>query len=457
MAQDVLGGALTICEVLQHNGFEAYLVGGCVRDALLGIIPKDFDIATKAEPARIKALFREATKVTPSEAYGVVMVSIDNNRYEVATFRRDIGSADGRRPSSVEFAQVEQDAARRDFTINTLYLDPVSWQLIDNVGGLDDVNARVLRFVGDPKERITEDRLRVLRAVRFKNRFKLNYAPATWQALIDASTPEQMASLSHERVGIELTRILKHSTRAEAVEDLDRLGLLALYLPEVKACQGVEQPKIYHAEGDVYVHTLDVLKNLPAESSAVLVWAGLLHDIGKPATQAIDPTSGHITFKAHSEQGANLARTALTRCRLSGQDRASAVWLVENHMALMKIADTRVSKQIMLMRHSLFGDLLRLYLADSRASQHEPARQERQKQAEEYAQRLWQEFKHRPTPARERSLKDIGVDGHWVMARLGLTKGDARVGEILERLNIELLEGRIKTEEEATDWLKANR
>lgn len=426
-------------------------MGGCVRDALLGIVPKDFDIATSARPEQVRELFEVATEIAPSEAYGVVVVGMDNNRYEVATFRRDIDSIDGRRPKSVEFASLEEDVARRDFTVNALYLDPVTMQLIDLVGGLDDLDAKQLRFVGDPTERVAEDRLRVLRAVRFKNRLGFDYAPETEAAIIKASNRDYLGAISSERVRDELTYMLKHSTRAESLKDLDSFGLLGVFLPEIAAEKAVEQPEEFHGEGDVFVHTLEVMRHLPEKPSATLAWAALLHDVGKPSVQMID-NDRRIHFYGHAEKGSVLTREILTRLRFSKKEMDDISWLVLFHMAPMGMLQMRPARREALMRERLFPELVELYRADTLGSRFsDDAKKEKELEG---VMALWQEFRRRPASERDRTLKDIGVDGNMVMRVLGLTQGGPAVREALERLNIAFLEGKIKHHEEAIDWLK---
>lgn len=452
--EPLLVGAEEVCGRLQQAGFEAFLVGGCVRDALLNIVPKDFDIATSAKPEEIKGLFDKAAEVTPSEAYGVMVVGIDRNKYEVATFRRDVGTTDNRRPTAVEFASLEEDASRRDFTINALYIDPVSMQLVDYVGGLEDIDTKTLRFVGGPEKRIQEDRLRVLRAIRFKNHFGFTMEPATEAATRAACVREYLKPLKAERVRDELTKILMDPSRAEALKDLENYGLLGIWLPEVAHCRGVSQPARWHSEGDVMEHIMGVMRSLPEKPSQTLVWAALLHDIGKPETAGRD-SRGSTHFFGHAEAGARLAGGVLKRLRFSRRQSEDIGWLIQLHMTFIQLAQMRQAKREALLRQPLAPELHDLFVADSRGSRYEDedARENQLAAVEE----IWREFQRRPAAEREKTLKDIGVDGNYIMEALGLAQGGPAVRRALERLNIEFLEGRVKNREDAEDWLKANR
>ena len=478
MKHDAYRGAKEVCEKLQAGGFEAYLVGGCVRDALLGAPPKDFDIATSAKPDKIRKLFDKTAEVAPGEAYSVVVIGVGDCRFEVATFRRDLDSVDNRRPTAVEFASLDEDAGRRDFTVNALYLDPVTMQLVDLVGGLDDLDAKRLRFVGDPARRIDEDRLRVLRAVRFKNRFGFDYAPETATTLrtigrgetptnspfergsppdsksVEAGARGYLLPIKSERVQDELTRMLEHTSRAESLTDMDKFGLLGVFLPEIAAEKGVIQPKEFHGEGDVFVHTLDVMRHLPEKPSATLAWASLLHDVGKPSVQMID-NDRRIRFFGHAEKGSLVAREILTRLRFSKREVEDISWLVLFHMGPMGLVAMRPAKREALMRERLFPELIALYRADTLGSRFsDDAKKNKELDG---VMALWQEFRRRPAVEREKSLKDIGVDGNMVIRVLELAEGGPAVRKALEGLNVAFLEGKIKNQEEAIDWLKANR
>ncbi|HEY3619289.1 MAG TPA: CCA tRNA nucleotidyltransferase, partial [Candidatus Sulfotelmatobacter sp.] len=288
--------ATTIVQSLRQRGFQAYLVGGCVRDLLLGRQPKDYDVATSATPAQVMDIFPETYAV--GAQFGVVLVpaperdavggdpaelSSKSHAVEVATFRSDIGYSDGRHPDEVRFSlDPREDVARRDFTINGMLLDPASVEVLDSVGGRKDLEAGIIRTIGDPEQRFREDKLRMLRAVRFAARFEYSIEPATFVAM--QKLAEEIQVVSRERVRDELTGMLTEGQARHAFLLLDESGLLKPVLPEISAMKGVEQPAEFHPEGDVYVHTLLLLENLPHPCPLTLAWGALLHDVGKPPT-----------------------------------------------------------------------------------------------------------------------------------------------------------------------------
>ena len=305
--------ATSIVQTLRQSGFQAYLVGGCVRDLLLGREPKDYDVATNATPQQVMNIFPETYAV--GAQFGVVLVPVPDgdapseisagilsksHAVEVATFRSDIGYSDGRHPDEVRFSRdAREDVARRDFTINGMLLDPVSGEVLDYVGGRADLEAGIIRTIGDPEQRFGEDKLRMLRAVRFAARFEYTIEPATFSA-IQRLAP-QIEVVSRERVRDELTRMLTEGRARRAFLLLDESGLLKQVLPEISAMKGVEQPPEFHPEGDVFVHTLLLLENLPHPCSLTLAWGALLHDVGKPPTFRVAPD--RIRFDSHVEVG----------------------------------------------------------------------------------------------------------------------------------------------------------
>src|SRR5579864_9103583 len=285
--------ATSIVETLRQRGFQAYLVGGCVRDLVLGREPKDYDVATNATPEQVMGIFPETYAV--GAQFGVVLVpapdgdiagnataeSAKSHAVEVATFRSDIGYSDGRHPDEVRFsADPREDVARRDFTINGMLLDPMSGDVLDFVGGRKDMEAGIIRTIGDAEHRYGEDKLRMLRAVRFAARFEYTIDPATFVAM--QKLAEEIQVVSRERVRDELTRMLTEGHGRRAFLLLDESGLLRSVLPQISAMKGVEQPPEFHPEGDVFVHTLLLLDNLPHPCPSALAWGALLHDVGKP-------------------------------------------------------------------------------------------------------------------------------------------------------------------------------
>src|SRR5271169_3181504 len=333
--------ASLIVRTLRQRGFRAYLVGGCVRDLLLGREPRDYDVATNATPDQVMGIFPETYAVgaqfgvvlVPApdrgEAGGVAEVSSKARAVEVATFRSDIGYSDGRHPDEVRFSpDPREDVARRDFTINGMLLDPVSGEVLDFVGGRRDLEAGIIRTIGDPEQRFGEDKLRMLRAVRFAARFEYTIEPATFAAM--QKLAGQVAVVSRERVRDELTRMLTEGHARRAFLVLDASGLLKPVLPEISAMKGVEQPPEFHPEGDVFVHTLLLLDNLPKPCPLTLAWGALLHDVGKPPTFRVAPD--RIRFDGHVEVGVKMAEEICRRLRFSNDEAEQILALVDNHM-----------------------------------------------------------------------------------------------------------------------------
>ncbi len=339
--------AAQIVARLRAAGYDAYFVGGCVRDLLLGRSPKDFDVATSAPPDQVLSLFEKTFAV--GAHFGVVLVCTDapesdGTMTEVATFRNDGAYSDGRRPDAVRFSQsAEEDVKRRDFTINGMMMDPETGAVLDLVGGRQDLQAGLIRAIGKPILRFTEDKLRMLRAVRFAARFGFALESATGEA-ITRLAPD-IVQVSHERVRDELTRMLTEGHAKHAFEMLDTTGLLAHVLPEVAKMKGVEQPPQFHPEGDVWVHTLLLLAGLPAECPPALAWGALLHDVGKPPTFRIGPD--RIRFDGHVEVGVRIAEEICRRLRFANHETEQILSLIANHM---RFADVRKMKESTLKR-----------------------------------------------------------------------------------------------------------
>ncbi|HEY4046164.1 MAG TPA: CCA tRNA nucleotidyltransferase [Acidobacteriaceae bacterium] len=367
---------------LRASGHQAYLVGGCVRDLLLGREPDDFDVATSASPEVVLALFEKTFAV--GAQFGVVLVvsqspaAADTNEIqeivtEVATFRSDGLYSDGRRPDQVHFTRsAEEDVKRRDFTINGLLLDPEilartndpEQATLDFVGGRKDLAGGLVRAIGDPRQRFTEDKLRMLRAVRFAARFRFTLDPATAAAIRELAPA--VGQVSQERIRDELTRMLTEGQAKRAFELLDETGLLKVVLPEVVKMKGVEQPPQYHPEGDVWSHTLLLLEQLPAGSSPELAWGTLLHDVGKPATFRIAPD--RIRFDGHVEVGVRIARDICRRMRFANETSEQIVLLIENHMRFSDVERMKDSTLKRFFRLPRFSEHLALHKMDCLAS-----------------------------------------------------------------------------------------
>jgi len=345
-------------------GHEAYFVGGCVRDRLLGVESQDFDVTTDAQPSRIRELFPRSESV--GESFGVMLVKDgDGGATETATYRLDREYVDGRRPESVAFTKsAVEDVQRRDFTINGLLWDPVEAKLVDHVGGQADLEVKIVRAIGDPGERFREDRLRMLRAVRFAARLGFAIESETLNAIrVQAAAIREIAV---ERVRDELTRILTEGGARRGFELLDETGLLDEILPEIAALKGVEQSPEHHPEGDVWTHTLIMLEGLPAGSSATLALGVLLHDVGKPATQEFAPD--RIRFNGHVEKGLEIAEKVLDRLRYSNKEKEQALALVGHHMRFMHVREMREAKLKRFLRMERFEEHLALHRLDCSSS-----------------------------------------------------------------------------------------
>jgi poly(A) polymerase len=441
-------GALAIIRRLRAAGHRAYLVGGCVRDQLLGRPAQDWDIATDAVPERIADLF--ARTIAVGKAFGVMLVALPEGTYEVATFRGDGRYSDGRRPDHVEFTGPEQDVARRDFTINALMYDPIEGRLLDWVGGVADIGRRLVRTVGDPLERFGEDHLRLLRAVRFAGRTGFGLDPATAAAMRQLAG--LAAAVSGERLGDELARMLAEGAARRSLELLDATGLLPVVLPEVARLHGVTQPPEFHPEGDVWLHTLAMLgawdarvQALPperppglsgdAQDRAILGWAVLLHDVGKPGTRTEDD---RICFYGHDAVGATLAEAILTRLRRPLKLIHPVVTLVAEHMHFIHVPDMREAKRRRFLRDGLFPYHLELHRLDCAGSHGKLDVYEAALQAYE---------KEQATPAPVAPL----VRGGDLLAA-GYRPGP-QMGRILQAVEDARLEHQVSTRDEALAWV----
>jgi poly(A) polymerase len=361
----------TVCSRLREAGHQAYLVGGCVRDILLGREPADYDVATDATPEQVGGLFDDTLEV--GAKFGVMIVledrrDADSEQVEVATFRSDNAYTDGRHPDGVTYSKTPQeDVARRDFTINALLLDPATNQILDFVGGRADIEARVIRAIGEPETRFREDKLRMLRAVRFAARFGYTIEPKTFAAI--QKLAPQIHQVSWERIREELTKILTEGAARRGFELLDETGLLVQVLPEVAKLKGVEQPPQYHPEGDVWIHTRMMLEKLAKDAPATLAWAVLLHDIGKPPTfKPPDGPKGRIRFDGHAEVGTRMAEAIAERLRFSNEDTEQIASLVANHMRFKDVRSMRPATMKRFARLERFDEHLELHKYDCLSS-----------------------------------------------------------------------------------------
>ena len=357
--------ATAIVRRLRAAGYDALFAGGCVRDEILGRTPKDYDVATSAPAERVLDLFPGSLPV--GVQFGVVLVRAGEHRIEVATFRRDGIYLDSRHPVSVEFGTAEEDAARRDFTINGMFLDPLDGRVIDYVGGRADLDARVVRAIGDPRQRFDEDRLRMLRAVRLAARLDFAIDPETWKAIdADAAT---ITRIAWERIGDEIEMILAEGAAKRGFELLHASGLLAAVLPEVAAMEGVEQSPDHHPEGDVLRHTLLVIDQL-RDPTETLALGALLHDVAKPvcAERRVVNGAERITFYGHTDRGAEMAIDVCQRLKRSRAVWDRVAWLVRNHLKLVNAPQMRAATLKRFLREDGIEELLELARMDALAA-----------------------------------------------------------------------------------------
>lgn len=433
---DLRRAAIRVVERLQSAGHETYFAGGCVRDLLLGQEPKDFDIATSARPKEVRGLFDRSGFV--GAHFGVTLVNEPEGPFEVATFRTDGVYLDGRRPMDVRFSNAEEDARRRDFTINGLFQNPVTGEVIDFVGGRADLEARVIRAIGDPRERFREDHLRLLRAVRFATTLGFEIEPATLTAIQRAS-PE-IQKISAERIQDELSKILVHPKRLKGFDLLVGTALMAEIIPEIMELCGVEQPPDHHPEGDVFVHTRLMFSLLPdREVALTLALAVLFHDIAKPATFRVDPETNRIRFIGHDKAGAEMTGEILRRLKFSNEIVDTTVEAVARHLDFFQVKNMRVSTLKRMLARPNFEEELELHRLDSLGGSKDLSFYEfvREKQTQFRAEPL--------IPERLISGKDL-LERGW-QAGPGL-------GEILQAVQDEQLEGHLGDREAALAWVE---
>jgi poly(A) polymerase len=431
-----------ICATLRAKGYQAYLVGGCVRDILLEREPADYDVATDATPDQVQRIFPRSLSV--GAQFGVIVVlddSLENDlaQVEVATFRSDVGYSDGRHPDRVEYANsAEEDVRRRDFTINGLLLDPQTSEVLDFVEGQKDLAAGVIRAIGDPMRRFGEDKLRMLRAVRFAARFGYQIEAATKSAI--ETLAGQITQVSAERTRGELTKILTEGAARRGFELLDQTGLLAQVLPEVARMKGVQQPPQYHPEGDVWVHTRMMLEAIPAGTPETLVWGVLLHDVGKPPT--FTPPSGpgdRIRFNEHAEVGTRMAEAICRRLHFSNEETDQIAALVANHMKFKDVLQMKAATLKRFVRLDRFDEHLELHRLDCISSHGS---------LENYD--FTRRFIAETPPEQVRPPRLLTGDD---LKQLGLAPGPA-FKTILEAVEDAQLEGRIADHAEAIEMVR---
>jgi poly(A) polymerase len=427
--------AIAVVRRLREHGHEALWAGGCVRDEFLGIEPHDYDVASDARPEEVRRLFRRTVAVGAS--FGVVEVLGPKApggllKIQVATFRADGVYSDGRHPDAVRFSSDQEDAQRRDFTINGMFFDPLESRLIDYVGGLDDLNARVLRAIGEPAVRFEEDKLRMLRAVRIAARFELRIDPATSDAIRAMAT--LIGVVSAERIAEELRRLLVDPHRARGMQLFLDHGLAAAIMPEIVPMRGLPQGRPGAAGGDLWDHVIRVLELLGPNPSFPLALAALLHDVGKPRTVGRTPDS--YTFYSHEHVGRRLAQEIGLRLKLANSERERVEWLVEKHQFLADARQMRTSKLKETLAHPVAQELLALHRADALASG-------RNTDHVDYCEQLLSEW----------TAEDLNppplVTGHD-LARKGLQPGPL-FKRLLDAVREAQLDGTVKTAKDALE------
>lgn len=427
--------AVGIVQRLQQAGFDAFWVGGCVRDLLLGRDPGDYDVATSARPDQIEALFEHTVPV--GRKFGVMVVIEDGHQFQVATFRAEADYVDGRRPEKVVFSDARADALRRDFTVNGLFYDPVMNKLHDWVGGEADLRAGVIRTIGEPDERFAEDHLRLLRAVRFAAQLSFRIEPVTFAAL--KTNAHKITGISMERIREELVKLFKAPHAACGLELLRESGLLEHVLPELVPTITCEQSPDYHPEGTVYTHIKLMLQHLPADADPLLPWAVLLHDIAKPQTATRDQATGGIHFYEHEKIGAELARAILERLRFPRKQIDEVAKVVRYHMQLKDAMQMRRSTLRRLLLRPTFRLELELHRLDCLGSH---GRLDVYDFLREKAVELERQPEVRPPL----------LTGHDLIA-LGMKPGPA-MGALLAEIREKQLQDELKTPDQAREWAK---
>ncbi len=427
-------GARQAVQRLREAGFSALWAGGCVRDLIMERPPKDYDIATNALPEQVVCLFPGS--MTVGKAFGVVRARVSGHEYEIATFRKDLAYRDGRHPDGVEFADEPTDARRRDFTVNALFLDPLTGVVHDHIGGQADIAKKMIRAVGNPRARFAEDYLRMMRAARFAATLQFEIDPETFAAI--AANAGHILTISIERVQQELTRTLLEAPHpGAAIELLSALGLLKFILPEVEMLRGQEQPPQFHPEGDVWTHTIMMLNSM-RRADLHLAYAALLHDIGKPGTARLK--DGRLRFDCHAGVGAQMAGSILKRLRLPNDDIKAVCDCVANHMRFMDVQRMRPATLRRLVGAPTFATELELHRIDCAASHGDMGNYD-------FLVKFQEELRNQPV------LPKPWINGHDLM-KLGITDGP-EIGRWKQLVYEAQLEGVLTDRDAALAWLRA--
>jgi len=431
--------AVPIVSQLRSAGFEAYFVGGCVRDFVMGVVPADYDIVTSALPDQVMALFNRTIPI--GAKFGVVAVIVDGHSFEVATFRSDDVYIDGRRPSQVHFSSAKEDVFRRDFTVNGLLMDPVTGEITDYVDGLADIGRKIIRTIGDPDKRFQEDHLRMLRAIRFTANLNFNLDSSTQEAI--AKKIAQIQTISAERIQDELNKLLTRGGARRGLEIMAQTGMLREILPEVAEMQGIEQPPRFHPEGDVWQHTLIMMEILSEGKrtavNPVLAWGALLHDVGKPVSRTEDENGLH--FYGHAKHGEKIADAIMQRLKFSRAQRVAVLDLILQHMNFMNVHKMRPARLKRFIRMPDFDLHLELHRLDCLASH---GMLDNYQFCRNQLENLTLDELHPPRL----------LNGDDLIA-IGFTPGKI-IGEILHALEDQQMEGRINSKNEAIIFVEDN-
>jgi poly(A) polymerase len=427
--------AREIVRRLVDAGFRAVFNGGCVRDRILGVAPQDFDIATDARPEVVQKMFDRTVSV--GAQFGVIAVLIGDDQFEVATFRADAPYVDGRRPSSVRFGTLEEDAIRRDFTIGGMYYDPIADQLIDLVGGMRDLRTGIIRAIGNPYDRFEEDHLRILRAVRFAARLNFAIEPATWAAVKRAAPT--IIGIAAERIGEEIVMMMTEGGAARAMDLMMESGLMHLLMPEVVEMIGCAQPENFHPEGDVYTHTRIGVSMLPAGCSEAVAFGILLHDIAKPRCRAI--LVDKVTFYGHTDQGAVMAAEIMARLKRSRFVQERVAYLVKNHLKLCMAPRMRPATLKRMLAEEGFDQLMEVAFMDAMASSSYLG--------------FWHFCRHAMSTMTAAEIRPPRLIGGNDLKELGFTPGP-RFKAILKDVEDQQLDGELATREDALEYVRGH-
>lgn len=426
-----------ILYALTNNGFKAYTIGGCVRDEILGIIPHDYDVVTNATVAEIKVLFDKSFDVGAS--FGVVKAIIEDEIFDVATFRTESDYTDGRRPNNVQFVtSAVEDVKRRDFTINGLLKD-IDGNIVDYVGGQQDISNKIIQTIGNPYDRFGEDYLRMMRAIRFACQFNFKVESKTWEAIKENAS--KIVNISAERINEEMTKAFaKCKKRGDYIKMLDDVGLMQYIIPNISRMKNIEHRSVHHPEGNVFNHTVKTLNMLETDNKC-LQFACLLHDVGKEATIGI--TAEKNTFFGHHDEGAKIARLICSALKFSNEETDTICWMVEHHMDFCNIRQMRVAKQKRLVFDKNFDLLLELHHADCLGSDGN---------LEDYAFCLQIRREFGNTEWKEITKRNSEIFNGNDLIDMGF-KPSPIFKVILERVDDEILEGKINNKEEAKQFV----